>query len=58
MQEFYKYGNEYRQIIKSPTIDWNKVVTGKKINPFFQIVVNMMKKTSPSLFLKPPWKVL
>ncbi|CAO1363857.1 unnamed protein product [Diamesa hyperborea] len=55
MQQFYKYGKEYREIVKSPTVDWNTVTSGKKLNPFFQIMINMMKKAAPSIFRKFPW---
>ena len=57
MQQFYKYGKEYREIVKSPTVNWDAVISGKKMNPFFKIMIDMMKKTAPSIFRKFPWTV-
>ena len=51
LKVFYKYQNGYRQIVKGPPINWMYIVRGKNLNPFFKIIVSLLKKTSPSLFL-------
>ena len=54
---FYKYGKEYRQVMKTPTVDWNAIMNGKKLSPFFSIMINMLREQAPMIFRKFPWTV-
>ena len=57
MKQYFKSGKDYREILKVPTVDWGEVIDGKKLNPFFQIIINMLRKAAPSTFRKFPWTV-
>lgn len=57
MKQYRKTGKGYREIFKTPTIDWNDAINGKKLNPFLEITLDMMKKAAPSIFRKFPWTV-
>ena len=57
MKQYFKSGKDYREILKVPTVDWGEVIDGKKLNPFFQIIINMLRKGAPSTFRKFPWTV-
>ncbi|CAO1363877.1 unnamed protein product [Diamesa hyperborea] len=38
-----------------PTMNWGSIVAEKNLNPFFKILVRLLKKTAPMAFQKFPW---
>lgn len=53
---YYRYGNIYREIIDSKTIDWCKIIDGIDSNPFIKFEIEIFRKSAPKIFQKCPYE--
>lgn len=52
---FYRYGNVYREAMKSPKVDWCEIMEGASENVFITSLMNELKKSVGDFFHKCPY---
>lgn len=52
----FRYGNIYREIIDTKQINWCQTMEGADTNPFFKLVMDIIRQSIPGLFHKCPYE--